>query len=114
MVDSFSSSIAPLTGAIQVNIADAGRNANVAIVRCYSTSFRARACVFAASCLVLIGIGAFFTIAGAWPVFIFSMLQAALLARIWSELELHADDRDFVTIEDEAVEFEAVCRKRAK
>src|SRR3982074_2538439 len=100
MVHSLSHSIAPLIGAIQVNIADAGPVANVAIVRCYSTTFHARACVFAVSCCVLIGIGALFTIAaGAWPVFIFSMLQAALLARIWSELELHADDREFVTID---------------
>jgi uncharacterized membrane protein len=104
----------PLTGAMQVSIADAGTSANVVIVRRYSMTFAARACIFAVTCAVLVAIGASFTVvAGAWPVLIFSMLQAAVLARVWTELEWHADDYEFVNIGEDFVQVDAVCRKRA-
>jgi uncharacterized membrane protein len=108
-------SIPPLAGALQITIADAGRVGNIAIVRCYSLSFFARACIFVATCIALMAIGALFTVAaGAWPVLIFCMLQAAVLARIWTELELHADDHEYVSIDNDAVQVDALCRKRAQ
>src|SRR3982751_1870364 len=100
----------PLIGAIQVSIADAGTSANVAIVRCYSLTFLARACIFALTCAALVAIGAsFVVVSGAWPIMIFSMLQAAVLARVWAELELHADDYEFVNVGEDFVEVDAMC-----
>jgi uncharacterized membrane protein len=115
MNESSSTATISLAGAIQVSIADAGTSANVAIVRNYSLTFLARACIFAVTCAALVAIGASFAVAaGAWPVLIFSMLQAALLARVWAELELHADDYEFVNVGEDFVEVDAMCRKRAR
>src|SRR4051812_16023561 len=114
MIQFASTATIPLAGAMQVSIADAGTSANVAIVRCYSMTFPARACIFAVTCAVLVAIGASFTVAGAWPVLIFSILQASVLARVWADLELHADDYEFVNIGDDFVQVDAMCRKRAQ
>lgn len=104
-----------LVGAIEITIGNSGRRGNIAIVRCYSTTFQMRAWLFATSAIALIAIGALFTVtAGAWPILLFCMLQALLLGHVWAELEMHADDREFVRVDDDSIQVDTVWRKCAR
>lgn len=104
-----------LIGAIRITTAPAGTRGHIEIVRCYSTTFLFRASAFGLSSIVLVSTGALFAVAaGAWPVLVFCMLQAAVLARAWAELELHADDREFVSIDDVCVHVDAVRRQKVR
>lgn len=104
--------IPQLIGAVRVSIAAAGSHSTVAIVRSYSVTFRTRACLFLMITALLLVTGALFALAGAWPVLLFCGLQTSLLACVWAELELHADDHELVSIDDDSIRFDAVHRRQ--
>ena len=99
-----------VNGAMVLHLEDPARGSGFSIVRRYSTTFLQRACVYAATCIIVLGIGIAWAQLGAWPVLVCCAVEMAAMLYVWLEIERHKHDRETVTIEGELVVI-AICRR---
>jgi uncharacterized membrane protein len=92
-----------VNGAMVLQLEDPMRGSGFSIVRNYSTTFLLRACLYAATCIIVLGVGIACAQLGAWPVLLCCAAEMAAMLYVWLEIERHKDDREIVTIEDESV-----------
>ena len=92
-----------VNGAMVLNLEDPRRGAGFSIVRRYSTTFTQRACLYAATCIIVLGVGIACAQLGAWPVLLCCAVEIAAMLYVWLEIERHKDDRETVTIVDDSV-----------
>jgi uncharacterized membrane protein len=92
-----------VNGAMVLHLEDPRRGAGFSIVRRYSTTFMQRACLYAATCIIVLGVGIACAQLGAWPVLLCCAVEIAAMLYVWLEIERHKDDRETVAIEDESV-----------
>ena len=92
-----------VNGAMVLRLDDPVRGSGFSIVRHYSTTFMQRACLYAATCIIVLGVGIACAQLGAWPVLLCCAAEMAAMLYVWLEIERHKDDRETVTIEDDSV-----------
>jgi len=92
-----------VNGAMVLHLEDSVRGSGFSIVRRYSTTFLQRACLYAATCFIVLGIGIACAQLGAWPVLVCCAVEMAAMLYVWLEIERHKHDRETVTIGDESV-----------
>jgi len=99
-----------VNGAMVLHLEDPVRGSGFSIVRRYSTTFLQRASLYAANCIIVLGIGIACAHLGAWPVLVCCAVEMAAMLYVWLEIERHKHDRETVTIGDESV-FIVISRR---
>ena len=92
-----------VSGGMVLHLEDPVRASGFSIVRHYSTTFLQRAGLYAATCIIVLGVGIACAQLGAWPVLLCCACEMAAMLYVWLEIERHKDDCETVTIQDDSV-----------
>jgi len=92
-----------VSGGMVLHLEDPVRASGFSIVRHYSTTFLQRAGLYAATCIIVLGVGIACAQLGAWPVLLCCAGEMAAMLYVWLEIERHKDDCETVTIQDDSV-----------